>query len=270
MLRGMNEVIEPLPSAHCWRPALPTVACLLAGIMLTTALPPQQGTGVLAPLALAVLFDQLVRAPRPGWLGFLFGLGHAATLMSWLFFLDPAKSIPTRALVPIQAAAAIVFVAAHFWLYGLAVGALRRRLGAWRMLALQPVLWTALELLRSTGELAFPWCLSGSAWLETPLRSLYATAGEIGLGAATALLAACLVALAWLARADLTDRRLAASLVVVTGAAWSLLAAGSGPLGADLPAGPGRCRWPASRPTSSRRTSGTRRASIPPAFPTPT
>jgi apolipoprotein N-acyltransferase len=237
MLPGMNEVIEPLPSATRWRPAMPSVICLLAGVMLTTALPPQQGTGVLAPLALAVLFDQLGRSRRPGQLAFLFGLGHAATLMTWLFFLDPAKSIPTRALVPIQAAAAILFVAAHYWLYGLVVAFLRRRLTPWRLLALQPVLWVALEMVRSTGELAFPWCLAGTAWLETPLRGLYATAGEIGLSAATALLAACLVSLAWLGRPELADRRLAVTLAVATGLAWSLLAVGSRPLGSDLPPG---------------------------------
>ena len=100
--------------------------------------------------------------------------------MSWLFFLDPAKSIPSRALVPLQALGAILWVAGHYWLLGLLVGRLRRRLGARLILALLPVLWLLLELVRTVGEMGFPWCLTGAAWLDTPLRPLYAACGEIG------------------------------------------------------------------------------------------
>jgi apolipoprotein N-acyltransferase len=227
MFRRMNERVVVLPPAPGRFPGAATVICLLAGVMLTTAMPPLRGTAVLAPAALMLLFQQLRAAPRPGWLAFVFGFGHAATLMSWLFFLDPAKSIPSRALVPVQALAAILFVAAHYWLFGVAVGWLRRRMSPWLLLAVLPVLWTALELLRSVGELGFPWCLTGAAWLHTPLRTLYRAAGEAGLGAATALLAAAGVALMARWRHGDESARGWRALLVVAVLAWLLLWWGS-------------------------------------------
>jgi len=227
MLRHMNENISPLPPAARWRPSAATLLSLVAGVMLTSALPPVRGTALLAPLALAVFFSLLLRGERTGWLGLLFGVGYATALMNWLFFLDPAKSIPTRALVPVQAVAAILFVAVHFALFGWVVGRLQKRLGRWRMLALMPVLWTVLELIRSVGELAFPWGLVGSAWLNTPLSPLFAAAGELALGTATALLAALMVALAWWRQAEGADRRLVMGLAVATPLAWLLLVVGS-------------------------------------------
>jgi apolipoprotein N-acyltransferase len=234
MLRGMKESVAELPAAPRWRPGWPTLVALASGVMLTTALPPLQGTALLAPLALALLFHLLSHRDRPGWLAFVFGCGHAASLMSWLFFLDPAKSIPTRALVPVQAIAAILFVAAHYALFGWVVGRLRGRIGAAGLLVALPVLWTLLELLRSTGELAFPWCLTGTAWLASPARPLLAATGEIGLGTATALVAAAIAALA--ARWRTGDVRAPwRALTVAAVLAWLLLWWGSRPLGADLP-----------------------------------
>ncbi|HOX26671.1 MAG TPA: apolipoprotein N-acyltransferase [Candidatus Krumholzibacteria bacterium] len=227
----MNDRIRDLPEAPRWRPSLVTVAGLLAGVMLTSAMPPFRGTAVLAPLALAILFDGLRRTPRPARLAFFFGVSHQATLLVWLFFLDPAKSIPTRALVPVQAIAAILFVAAHYWLLGVVAGQVRRWTGPRFTLMVLPLLWVGLELLRSAGELGFPWCLVGAAWLETPLRPLYAACGEIGLGGATALLGAALVAVADLLR---DGRRAGAhrwGVIAACGVLWLGLWAASAPLG---------------------------------------
>ncbi|MBD3219627.1 apolipoprotein N-acyltransferase [bacterium] len=237
MLRGMNETVQALPPAVRRRPGAPTLLSLAAGVMLTTALPPMRGTSLLAPAALALLFHLLGGHPRPGWLTFVFGVGHAASLMSWLFFLDPAKSIPTRALIPVQAAAAILFVAAHYWLLGVAFGFLRRRLGPRLLLAWLPVLWVAVELVRSRGELAFPWCLVGTAWLDTPVAPLFAAAGETGLGAATAVTAAALVAIGRRIAGVPADRTGWRALLVATVLAWVLLWIGSAPRGASLPDG---------------------------------
>ncbi len=237
MLRGMNETVQALPPAVRWRPGMPTLLSLAAGVMLTTALPPMHGTSLLAPVSLALLFHLVGGHPRPGWLTFVFGVGHAASLMSWLFFLDPAKSIPTRALIPLQAMAAILFVAAHYWLLGIVVGLLRRRCGPRLLLAWLPVLWIGLELVRSRGELAFPWCLVGTAWLDTPVAPLFATAGETGLGAATALAAAALVAIGRRIGGVSAERTGWRALLVATVLAWVLLWIGSAPRGARLPSG---------------------------------
>ena len=51
-----------------------------------------------------------------------------------------------------------------------------------------------MEAWRGMGEMGFPWCLSGSAWIGTPVMGLAAACGELGLGAATILTAAAVLA----------------------------------------------------------------------------
>lgn len=225
----MNDPMQIPAAAPRWRPAAATVAAILAGVMLTTAMPPLPGTSALVVPALAILFHVLRTAPNPGRLAFFFGLGHIAPLLGWLFYLDPAKSIPTRALVPVQAIAAILFVSAYYLVFGLAVGMVRRWLGERYVLTVLPVLWLSLELWRGAGELGFPWCLSGAAWLDTPLQPLYAAAGEVGLGAATALAAAALVAVADLIRGYARGRAHRWGLIVAAGGLWIGLWLGSRP-----------------------------------------
>lgn len=234
MLRRMNDEVRTLSAGPRWRPAIATVACVLAGVMMTTAMPPFQGTGPLVLPALAILFHVLRTAPSPGRLAFWFAFAHQVTLLIWLFYLDPAKSIPTRALVPLQAIAAILFVAAHYGLFGLVVGLIRRRIGPTAVLPLLPVLWLLVELLRSRGELGFPWCLTGAAWLDTPLQPLYAAGGEIGLGTATALSAALLVVVADLLRCGRSPRAWQIALACATAVFWAGLWQGSGPAAAPL------------------------------------
>jgi len=233
----MNDKLVILPDRPWWLPSAATVVAALAGFMMTTALPPFKGTAPLALLSLAVLFHLLRNSQRPGRLAFAFGLAHQTLLLSWLFFLEPSKSIPTRALVPLQAVGAILFVSAHYGVFGLVVGAVRRRLGARSTLVLLPVLWVLLELSRTVGELGFPWCLTGAAWLSTPLRSLYAAAGEIGTGAATALTASALVAVTdiWRDRPRSSGHRWA--LVAVSVLCWLGLWWGSLPVDSPPAAG---------------------------------
>jgi apolipoprotein N-acyltransferase len=220
-------------------PGPATWAVIAAGVMMTTALPPTHGTGVLAPVALALLFYVLRDAPRPGRAAWSFGLAHQTTLLYWLFFLDPAKSIPTRALVPIQAVATILYCALYYLLFGWLAGRVRRRLGATVALVAMPALWVAVELLRLVGEMGFPWCLAGSAWIDSPLMPLYAAAGEMGLSCATALTGAALVAVAGPRRGVPDDaRRARVALVVAAVVGWLGLAAGASVGGGKpLPAG---------------------------------
>jgi apolipoprotein N-acyltransferase len=56
-----------------------------------------------------------------------------------------------------------------------------------------------MESLRSRGELAFSWCLSGAAVIGTPLMALARTSGEIGVGAGLAFVAA-LLTIFWVGR----------------------------------------------------------------------
>jgi len=215
-------------------PGLSTNLALLAGLLVTAGLPPQPWTGILVPVGLALLFAVMTADAHPGRIAWFFALAHQATLLHWLFLLDPSKSIPTRALVPIQAAATILYVACFYLLAGWVFGRLRDRLGPARGLLLLPVLWLGLEALRSRGEMAFSWCLTGAAVIGTPLMGLARAGGEAGVGLGLAFLAA-LAAFLWLGRKDsrftVKTRRL---LLGGTALVWAFLLVGS----ALRPAGP--------------------------------
>jgi apolipoprotein N-acyltransferase len=181
------------------RPGLTTNLALFAGLVVTAGLPPYRWTGILVVMGLALLFGILYSSARPGRTAWFFGLAHQTTLLHWLFLLVPSKTIPTRALVPIQASAAILYVSLFYLVLGWVFGKLRNRLGPVPALLLLPVLWTGMEVLRSRGELAFSWCLSGSAVVGTPLMTLVRTSGEIGVGAGLALVAV-LLTIVWMYR----------------------------------------------------------------------
>lgn len=172
------------------RPARETWTALGAGLVMTAGLPPYPGTGALVPLAMGMLFWALLGARHPARTAWFFGLVHQVGTLYWLFLLDPSKSIPTRALVPLQAIAAIGYVSLFYLLLGWAHGKVRARLGPGRALLALPVLWVTMEALRSRGELGFAWCLSGSSVIGGPLLGLVRASGEIGLAAGLAFVAA--------------------------------------------------------------------------------
>lgn len=191
-----------------------------AGIVMTLGLPPVPGTGALVPLALGVFFWLLFGAARPARTAWVFGLVHQLATLHWLFLLDPSKSIPSRALVPVQALAAIGYVSLFYLLLGWAHGRVRARYGAVRALLVLPVLWGAMEALRSRGELGFPWCLSGSSVIGGPLLSVARASGEIGVGVGLAFVAA-------LGAGLLRRRRRGAAEQVIGSRPLTVLAAGT-------------------------------------------
>ncbi len=202
----------------------------LAGLMATTAQPPFHGTGWLIIPALAIFFAAVAAAPRPALAGWWFGLAHQVTLLHWLFLLGPEAPIAARGLIPATAGAAILYCALFYLAFGWASGRVRRRLGRDAALALMPALWCAMEAARGGGELGFPWCLSGAAWLGTPLLPLAAAAGERGLAAASALTALAVVALVEAARARRAGQPVRAWRVAAGGGAvvvWLGLALGA-------------------------------------------
>jgi len=230
------------------RPDATTGVAALAGLMATTAQPPFQGTGWLTLPALALLYRALADAPRPGRAGWAFGLAHQASLLHWLFLLGPEAPIAARGLVPATAAAAILYCSLFYLLFGWVLGWVRRRLGRDAALALAPVLWIATEAARAAGELGFPWCLTGAAWIGTPLLPLAAAAGEPGLAAATGLTALAIVAVTELARSRRDGRPAVAwrgAAIACAVVAWLGLVVGAG-------AGRGSAGGAAVRPAPER------------------
>ncbi len=180
-----------------WVPPKTFNLTILAGLMVTLGLPPLVGTGMLVPVGLAILFVALRNAEKPGRLMWIFALVHQTSLLHWLFLLIPAKSIPTRALVPVQASLAILYVTGFYFLLGWLFGLVRRRLGFSCAILLMPVFWTGMEALRAKGEMAFPWCLTGSSVVDGPLMGLLPASGEIGASALIVFVGLAL-ALLWL------------------------------------------------------------------------
>jgi apolipoprotein N-acyltransferase len=166
-----------------WVPPRAMNLAILAGLLVTLGLPPIPHTGILVPLGLGLLFVALKDARQPAKTLWVFALVHQASLLQWLFFLVPAKTIPTRALVPIQASLAILYVTVFYLLLGWVFGRLRSRVGYRRALLVLPVLWVGMESLRAKGEMSFPWCLTGSAIAGEPLMGLLRASGEIGVSA---------------------------------------------------------------------------------------
>ena len=158
-------------------------------------------------------------------MGWIFGLVHQATLLHWLYLLGPEAAISSRGLVPLAATGAILYASLYYLLLGWSFGFIRGRLGSGAALALVPVLWTAMEAWRGAGELGFPWCLSGAAFIGTPVLPLAAAVGELGLGAASAFSAAALAGL-WRRRGD--ERLAALGLCSCVIAAWVLINLGAG------------------------------------------
>ncbi len=211
----MNQPIQTgTKNTLWWVPPKTTNLAILAGLLVTLGLPPLQGTGMLVPVGLAVLFVALRDAEKPGRLLWIFALVHQTSLLHWLFLLIPAKSIPTRALVPIQASLAILYVAVFYFLVGWLFGLVRRRFGFTSAILLMPVLWVGMEALRARGEMAFSWCLTGCSVVDGPLMGLLRASGEIG-ASALVVFAGLSLAMLWLRWQDGVQFRRPALIAVI-------------------------------------------------------
>ncbi len=172
------------------------LAAVCAGVMATIAMPPFHGTGWLIIPSLTILFALLRLTDRPALLGWLFGVAHQASLLHWLFLLGPEAPIASRVLVPVAAGAAILYASLYYLLFGWLMGRVVWLRGGRVALLAAPVLWSLVEGLRTVGELGFPWCLSGMAFLQSSLYPLAAAGGEMALGTGAAFLAALTASLA--------------------------------------------------------------------------
>lgn len=227
----MKNLIKTLDAASAvGRPSRESLVAIAAGLVITLGLPPYSGTGALVPLAMALLFWALHGTQRPGRTAWFFGIAHQMGTLYWLFLLDPSKSIPSPILVPIQALTAIGYVSLFYLGVGWIYGKVRGRYGPERAMLAMPVLWVAMEALRSRGELGFPWCLSGSSVIGGPLLSLARASGEVGVGAGLAFVAALGAALVLHKRGP-GDQIIGARAVTILGAGtvavWVFLVLGA-------------------------------------------
>lgn len=163
--------------------SFPDFLSLLAGFAATVAMPPYQVYGWVMLPSLALLIYALSVSKKPARSAFLFSVAHQATLLQWLFFLIPEASISYRWMIPMAGSLVVVYVSLFYLLFGVSYRIIRNRLGGTIALLSMPVLWVGMELLRSIGEMGFPWCLTGASALTFPLLfPIVSVAGELGLG----------------------------------------------------------------------------------------
>ncbi|HJR54158.1 MAG TPA: apolipoprotein N-acyltransferase, partial [Gemmatimonadota bacterium] len=160
----------PIAAWWWWPPA--------AGVLFALAYPPLN----LLPLAIAGLWPFLAfldreegARPRAGFVGgYLFGLAHFGALLYWIAGLTGFSVMAVPAYV-----ASVLVMGLNGALTGLAVALCRRR-GVSVAISF-PLAWTAVEWLRSFGDLGFTWAVAGDTLASYPLLIQTAELGGVWL-----------------------------------------------------------------------------------------
>ncbi len=156
----MNLTADRSPvAARWWCPPV-------SGLLLALAFPPLD----LLPLALvapwpllAFLETEDARRPRRAFTGgFLFGLAFFGAILYWIAGLSGFSAMAVPAYV-----AAVLVMALNGSLTTLAVAVARQREVS--VVVAFPLAWTAVEWLRSFGDLGFTWAIAADAVAGYPL-----------------------------------------------------------------------------------------------------
>ncbi len=203
----------------------PLVA-ILAGAFLAGALLPLSfapyGQTWLAPLSLALLFYQWLRADSPGQafvIGYLFGLGQFLFGVWWIYVsmhqYGGASPLVAAGLTLLFNATWAFFPAVTGWLTRWSIG---QQSPSWQKILLPPTFWTIMEWLRGWILNGFPWLQIGYSQTDTPLAGFAPLLGSYGVGWLVVLTAAVFVYL-W------QERRAAGPWVGLVVLIWTMGAA---------------------------------------------
>ncbi len=160
----------PIASWWWWPPA--------GGVLFALSYPPLD----LLPLAILGLWPFLAfldreegLRPRASFVGgYLFGLAHFGALLYWIAGLTGFSVMAVPAYV-----ASVLVLALNGALTGLAVALCRRR-GVSAAISF-PLAWTAVEWLRSYGDLGFTWAVAGDTLASFPILIQTAELGGVWL-----------------------------------------------------------------------------------------
>lgn len=149
---------------HSVLPPLPAIfPAVLSGVLLLLAFPPYSVPGISAvaftPLLVSQLRKRYTRA-ESFRSGYLFGVTFFILLLWWIKDLLPWANVTIPWLMTPALILAVLYLAlypAFFCLLLRVVGGGRRTAA----LVISPALWVLLELLRSRGEIGFPWGAAG-------------------------------------------------------------------------------------------------------------
>jgi apolipoprotein N-acyltransferase len=169
------------------RRVLPLLAVLASGAAFVASFPPFDAGG-LAWVALVPLFLAAHgRSPRAAFgLGYVWGIVALGGVLGWIAAFGVAVWVIASALVAVFPAAALAAVS---WVH-------TERTRPFLFLEI-PIMWTAVEFLRSQGPLGFPWALAGESQHRALLVSQIASVtGVYGISFLVVLVNATLAALA--------------------------------------------------------------------------
>lgn len=154
----------------------------------------------LAPWVAMVPLFLFLGVRRPGWSGWLFGLGFWLTSISWI----PATLSTFGSLPSWLAWGALLLLASYLAVFPALfarLGASVWRAGGWSPLVFLPALWVLLEFSRGFLLTGFPWNLAAYSAIGFPgVLALAAWVGPYGISALV-LLVNCAVAQAVASRA---------------------------------------------------------------------
>ena len=152
-------------------PPLPLVfPSLLSGVLLTLCFP-VVSLGPVSFLALSPMFAAMLRhrpTRREAYrAGFLMGFACYVTMLWWIVKLIPSADVTIPWLMTPALIALVLYLSLYPAFHLLIVAAVSR----WRLipfLLAAPAAWALLEVVRSRGELAFPWGVLGYSLSDHP------------------------------------------------------------------------------------------------------
>ncbi len=147
-----------------WLPPLPLVfPAALSGVLLSFAFPPV----ALGGLCFVALVPLIVSLHRKSWTrrevfraGYLFGLIFFFLLLWWIVKLLPWANVTIPWLMTPSLILIVLYLSLYPAFFSLLLVTLGRR-GLAAGFFLAPAIWTLLEIVRSRGELGFPWGVIG-------------------------------------------------------------------------------------------------------------
>ena len=141
----------------------PSWRVVIAGIFTGLSLPPSP-CGFFAWFGLVPLIESWLMSSSPvrsAYYGFLWAIGYLTVAMYWL-----ALNYGTYWWAAVMSTiAAVLFLSLNFVLIGWWFGIIRRHWGR-TAIWLLPILWVAVEFLRSFGALGFPWIALANSQTE--------------------------------------------------------------------------------------------------------
>ena len=166
------------------------ILSLCLGLSLTLAFAPFD-YAYISLFSLTAFLILLMQTQHPKLIGFMFGFGWFGAGISWVHV-----SIAEFGGVPLIVSLFIMgllvsYLALFVMLFSLIIHKLSSRYGYALPLATAPVLWLAMETLRSVLFTGFPWLSLGYSQINTVLGQFAPIIGETGITTLLVILASC-------------------------------------------------------------------------------